>query len=161
MTLVRALTPSAPLLHVSHTFAFDLQQSREKVAPLFGAHRERAWTEGWNPQFIHPYPAQDLPGSVFRVQRDDGESTWITTIFKPEQGHIQHVYFIPDVMAVLIDIHLSPGLHSGTHIEVTYERTSLKAGANEHVRYLGKQDAKSAEEWRTAIETYFEKAVAQ
>lgn len=161
MTLAHTSKPAAPLLHVSNTFEFDLWEPQDQVAPLFGAHRERLWAEGWDPQFIHPHPAEDIQGSVFRVQRDDGESIWITTLLELQQGHVQYVYFIPDVMAVLINIHLSPGLHSGTHVEVTYERTSLRADANDHVGHLGEQDAKSAEEWRTAIETYFEKATAK
>ncbi len=163
MILARASTtkPAPPLLHVSNTFAFDLQESQEQVASLFGAHRERLWAEGWDPQFIHPYPAEDRQGSVFRVQRDDGESTWITTIFEPEQGHIQHVYFIPGVMVVLIDIRLSPVPDSGSHVQVRYERTALSAEMNNHIREQGNKDAKSAEEWRTSIEGYFERRKAK
>jgi hypothetical protein len=147
--------PASQPLHVSNTFTFDLQEPREKVAPLFGAHLERVWAEGWDPQFIHPQPAQDQQGSVFQVKKGSHDSTWITTIF--ESQHIQYVYFIPEVMAVLIDIHLSPASESGTHVQVRYERTALSAGMNDHIRKLGEEDAKSADEWRTSIENYFQR----
>jgi len=147
--------PGPQRLHVRNAFAFDLRESQEKVAPLFGAHLERVWAEGWDPQFIFPQPAEDRQGAVFQVKKGSHDSTWISTIFEPR--HVQYVYFIPEVMAVLIDIHLSPTPHSGTHVEVAYERTALKADANDHVRHLGEQDAKSAEEWRNAIESYFQK----
>jgi hypothetical protein len=58
---------------------------------------------------------------------------------------------------VLIDILLSPAPHSGTHVHVRYERTALSAEMNNHIREQGDKDAKSAEEWRTAIESYFQK----
>jgi hypothetical protein len=152
----KSQTAPAPL-HVSNTFEFTVRESQEQVAPLFGAHRERVWAEGWNPQFVYPQPAEDRQGSVFHARHGSHESTWITTIFEPQKGHIQHVYFIPDVTAVLIDIHLSPAPHSGTNVQVRYERTALSAELNDHIRQQGEKDAKSAEEWRAAIESYFQK----
>ncbi len=151
--------PESQRLHVRNAFAFDLRESQEKVAPLFGAHRERVWAEGWDPQFIFPQPAQDRQGSVFQVKKGSHDSTWISTIFEPH--HIQYVYFIPEVMAVLIDIHLLPTPHSGTHVEVAYERTALSAEMNNHIREQGNKDAKSAEEWPTSIEGYFERRKAK
>jgi hypothetical protein len=148
-------------LHVSNTFAFHLSEPREKVAPLFGAHKERGWAEGWNPQFLYPQPPEDIQGSVFQVAKSEGESTWITTIFDVERGHVQHVYFIPNVMAVLINIHLSPVNGSGTDVEVRYERTALSAKMNDHIRDSGEQDAASADEWRAAIEKYFQRNVTR
>jgi hypothetical protein len=145
------------LLHVSNVFEFDVRESQQQVAPLFGAHRERFWAEGWDPQFVYPQPAEDRQGSVFHVKKGSHDSTWITTIFEPEKGHIQHVYFIPEVTAVLIDIHFSPAPNSGTHVHVRYERTALSAEMNNHIREQGNKDAKSAEEWRMAIESYFRK----
>jgi hypothetical protein len=142
---------------VSNAFEFDVQESQQQVAPLFGANRERVWAEGWDPQFIYPQPANDQSGSVFQVKKGNHDSTWITTIFEPEKGHIQHVYFIPEVTAVLIDIHLAAASQSGTHVHVRYERTALSAEMNNHIREQGNKDAKSGEEWRTAIESYFQK----
>jgi hypothetical protein len=148
--------PHSIPLHVSNTFEFDLKEPQPQVAPLFGAHRERVWAEGWEPQFVYPQPAADQQGSVFQVSHGAHKSTWITTIFEPEKGHIQYAYFVPDAMAVLIDIHLSPAQNSGTHVQVRYERTALSPELNEHIRHQGEQDANSAEEWRTCIESYFE-----
>ena len=153
--------PESVPLHVSNTFAFDVTEPLQQVAPLFGAHRERVWAEGWEPQFVYPQPAADQPGSVFQVSHGAHKSTWITSIFDPEKGHIQYAYFVPEAMAVLIDIHLSVAPHSGTHVEVRYDRTALSPELNEHIRHQGEQDAKSAEEWRTSIEGYFERRKAK
>ena len=153
--------PAPSRLHVSNTFDFNVNESQEKVAPLFGANRERVWAEGWNPQFVYPQPAEDRQGSVFQVTKGSHESTWITTIFDLAQGHIQHVYFIPDVTVVLIDVHLSPAPHVGTHVQVRYERTALAPELNDYIRQQAEKDAQSAEEWRAAIERYFERAAVK
>jgi hypothetical protein len=147
--------PHSIPLHVSNTFEFDVKEPLQQVAPLFGAHRERVWAEGWDPQFVYPQPAADQQGSVFQVSHGAHKSTWITTIFDPEKGHIQYAYFVPEAMAVLIDIHLSVAPGSGTHVQVRYDRTALSSELNEHIRHQGEQDAKSAEEWRSSIEGYF------
>jgi hypothetical protein len=156
-----ASSPEPAPLHVSNTFTFDVSQPQELVGPLFGADKERVWAEGWNPQFIYPQPAGDKQGSVFQVSHVGHKSTWINTIFEPAQGHIQYAYFVPDAMAVLIDIHLSPAQNSGTHVQVRYERTALSPELNDHIRQQGEKDAKSAEEWRTSIERYFERSKAK
>jgi len=156
-----ASKPEPAPLHVSNTFEFDVNQPQELVAPLFGADRERVWADGWNPQFIYPQPAVDQQGSVFQVMHGSHKSTWINTIFEPAKGHIQYAYFVPDAMAVLIDIHLSPAQNSGTHVQVRHERTSLSGELNDHIRKQGEQDARSAEEWRTSIEGYFERRKAK
>jgi hypothetical protein len=150
--------PQSSPLHVSNTFEFDVKEPLPQVAPLFGAHRERVWAEGWEPQFVYPQPAADQQGSVFQVFHGSHKSTWITTIFDPEKGHIQYAYFVPEAMAVLIDIHLSVAPRSGTHVQVRYDRTALSTELNEHIRRQGEKDANSADEWRTAIEDYFKKA---
>jgi hypothetical protein len=140
--------------HVRNTFSFNVSAPQEKVAPLFGAQRERVWAVGWDPQFIYPQPPEDKQGVVFTVKHSHTISTWITTVFEPEKGHMQHVYFVPDAMVTLIDIHLTASGAAGTHVEVTYERTALNPELNDHVRQRGEEDAKSADHWHKAIEDY-------
>jgi hypothetical protein len=93
--------------HVRNEFAFTVRAHCGIVAPLFGAHKERVWAgEEWNPNFVHPNPPEDKCGGVFTVEGHDYTSTWINTSFDLELGHIQYVYFVPDCMVTLIDIHL-------------------------------------------------------
>jgi hypothetical protein len=150
-------TASSESLHVSNTFEFTIAAPLSTVAPLFGAQRERVWAEGWNPQFIYPEPAEDKAGAIFTIQHGGHTSTWITTIFEPGNGHIQHVYFIPDAMAVLIDIRLQSVDSAKTRVRVTYERTALSPELNDHVRKIGEQDASSGPHWQKAISDYLDK----
>ncbi|HSS99313.1 MAG TPA: hypothetical protein VLK33_19900, partial [Terriglobales bacterium] len=129
------------VLHVENGFKFTVRAPYDKVAPLFGAHGERAWGgEDWDPQFLHPQPAQDMEGEVFTVAHSHGRATWVNTAFDLQSGHVQYVYVIPDMQAVLIDIHLQHDDPAKTGVKVLYERTALQARFNEHIRELGHKD---------------------
>jgi hypothetical protein len=144
-----------PVAHVQNGFEFTVRAPYEKVAPLFGAHAERAWGgEDWDPQFLHPQPARDIEGEVFTVAHGHTRGVWVNTAFNLESGHVQYVYVIPDVQAVLINIHLRHDGLSSTEVKVTYERTALTSRFNNRVREMGQKDASSANEWRSAIEKY-------
>lgn len=158
----KAPATSAALTHLSNSFEFTVHASPNVVAPLFGAHLERVWAEGWNPQFVYPDPPQDTAGAVFTVNHGGLTSTWITTIFDPANGHVQYAYFIPGAMVTMIDIRVAPSASDkDTHVKVAYERTALSAEANDHVRQLGDSDRQSAGHWQTAIEGYLKKTADQ
>src|SRR5262249_25071015 len=120
--------------------------------PLFGAHRERAWSPGWDPQFVYPQPAEDRPGEVFTVAHGGHTSTWINTAFDLEARHIAYAYVVPQAMAGSIGIPSSAGGAARTRVVVTYERTALSTETNEHVRRQGESDAASGAHWQQAIE---------
>ena len=148
-------SPARPIAHVENKFEFTVRAPYDRVAPLFGAHGERAWAgEHWDPQFLHPQPAQDVEGEVFTVARDHTRSTWVNTAFDLRSGHVQYVYVIPEVQAVLIDIHLSHADPAITGVKVVYERTALTSNLNDHIREMGQQDSQVAEEWQSSIEKY-------
>jgi hypothetical protein len=142
-----------PVVHVENGFEFTVRAPYDKVAPLFGAHGERAWAgEDWDPQFLHPQPAQDLEGEVFTVAHSHTRATWVNTAFDLQSGHVQYVYVMPDVQAVLIDIHLQHDDPTKTGVRVLYERTALQARFNEHIREIGHKDSQAAGAWQSSIE---------
>ena len=151
---LRTRKNQGPVAHVENGFEFTVRAPYEKVAPLFGAHGERAWGGDWDPQFLHPQPAQDVEGEVFTVQHGHTSATWVNTAFDLESGHVQYVYVIPDTQAVLIDIHLRQDNPASTGVKVLYERTALRSRLNDRIRDMGHKDGGSAAEWKDAIEKY-------
>ena len=144
-----------PVAHVENRFEFTVRAPYDKVAPLFGAHGERTWAgEHWDPQFLHPQPARDVEGEVFTIAHGHTHATWVNTAFDLQSGHMQYVYVIPDVQAVLINVQLAHDDPTRTDVKVMYQRTALTAQFNDRIRKMGENDAHSAEEWRTAIEKY-------
>jgi hypothetical protein len=142
--------------HTEEKFVFTARAPMEQVAPLFGADRERVWSSKWEPTFIHPLPATDAQGMVFTVAHGHLASVWVNTVFDLKNGRVQYVYVIPDALATVITLQLTPQRNE-THVEVEYARTALSAEADEHVRHMAEQDRSAGTEWETAVNEYLKK----
>jgi hypothetical protein len=138
---------------VSNTFRFVVPASLSRSSALFGPEGERCWAgKNWQPEFLHPQPAEDVQGAVFTVQHGPHKSVWVNTVFDPVAGRMQYVSFIPDALVFTVEVRLSVLAPSSTKVEVTYVRTALDAAANEDVVVMGKRDAESGPEWQRSIE---------
>jgi len=139
--------------HTEETFSFVANGPMERVAPLFGAEKERVWAPGWNPQFVYPAPAADVSGMVFTTAHYHSRAAWVNTAFDMKNGRIQYVYVIPDALVTVIDLKLT-AQGDKTQVEVTYARTALSAEADAHVRHMAEGDAKSGPEWEKQVDGY-------
>jgi hypothetical protein len=149
--------PASKLAHTRTEFSFTVDAPFEQVVPLFGAHEERKWAEGWDPQFVYPTPAHDQQGEIFKVAHRQHTSVWINTLFDVVGGHVQYAYVLGDAMATLIDIHATRQGPQKTAVTVVYERTALLPEANDHVQHFAKGDANGGNEWGEAMNAYFAK----
>ncbi|MGB8013140.1 MAG: hypothetical protein WCF68_16115 [Terriglobales bacterium] len=148
-------TPPVAPVHVSNTFHFLVHAPLHMAAPLFGPEGERGWAgDDWDPQFLYPQPAKDIPGAVFTIQRGQQKSVWITTQFDLDKGRMQYVSVVPGIKASTVDVTLTAVDDSTTSVEVTYIRTALDAAANEEVQALGRSDLEEGPHWQEAIDTY-------
>jgi len=142
--------------HSLEKFAFTAQAPMERVAPLFGADKERVWSPGWDPQFVYPLPAADVRGMVFMVAHDHRNSVWVNTQLDWKGGRVQYVYVIPDALATLITLQLTAE-GDKTRVEVEYDRTALNADADEHVRRMAEKDRAAGPEWEKQVNGYLAK----
>jgi hypothetical protein len=140
-------------VHTAEKFVFTARGRMEDVAPLFGADKERVWSPGWNPKFIHPLPATDEEGMVFTVAHDHLKATWVNAEFDLKNGRIQYVYMIPDALLTVITLRLQPE-GDQTRVEVEYGRTALSAEADAHVRHMAEGDRMSGPEWEKQVNEY-------
>jgi hypothetical protein len=143
--------------HTEEKFAFTARGRMEEVAPLFGADKERVWSPGWNPQFVHPAPAGDKQGMVFTVAHEHLKAAWVNTEFDLKNGRIQYVYMIPDALVTVITLQLRPD-GDRTQVEVEYDRTALSAEADAHVRHMANGDRTSGPEWEKQVNEYLTRA---
>ena len=132
--------------HHTTSFTFDVPAPYATVAPLFGAHEERRWAKGWDPEFIFPQPARDVEGMVFRV----GDTIWINSIFDLGRGRVQYVNVAGGEIVTRIDIRLHDRA-GNTAVDVTYERTALTDSAIAAANELAEADRKKAPEWESSI----------
>ncbi len=141
--------------HSRAEFQFTLDIPFADVAPLFGGWGERAWIDGWNPEFLHPTPPRDQEGAVFEVGPDAGKRTFITTLFDLAAGRMQHVFFVANVQVVKIDLWLNRLGARGTEVRVVYERTALTPEAGVEVRAAADRDRVQGERWKALIDRYW------
>jgi len=151
-----AENPKSPgAVHRRTEFAFTVSAPFETVAPLFGADKERLWADGWNPQFVHPQPANDEAGAVFTIKTGHS-SVWINTIYDLTRGQVQYACFAGESMVTLIDIRIERIGSDKTKAVVVYERTALQPEANDHVNRLADDDKAKGPEWEAAFRTYLQ-----
>jgi len=139
--------------HTDEKFAFTAQAPMERVAPLFGADKERTWDPRWEPQFVYPLPAADKRGMVFMVAHGNHKAVWVNTQLDWKNGRVQYVYLIPDMLATLITLQLTAEGEK-TRVEVEYERTALTADADEQVRLMAEKDRAAGPEWEGQVNGY-------
>jgi len=144
---------STALAHTDSTFEFIAFAPMARVAPLFGAARERDWSAGWNPAFVWPDAAADREGMVFTIVHGHKHAVWVNTQYNPEHGRFQYVYVLPDVVATLLTLTLSPR-EAHTVVRVRYERTALSPEASSMVQEMAQHDALAAPEWERQINGY-------
>jgi hypothetical protein len=137
-------------VHREARFEFVARAPLDRVAPLFGADRERRWAPGWQPRFVHPLPASDRRGMVFTVSHGGHESIWVNTALDLAHGLVQYVYVVPGTMATLITVRLEAA-GAQTRVSVEYQRTALSEAAGSHVRALSDEDERSGASWERQI----------
>jgi hypothetical protein len=102
-------------------------------------------------------PAHDQQGMVFTTVQDGLNRIWTNTCFDAATGHVQYVYWIADVMTAFIDIHVTSSGPRETQVEVVYERTALRAEANDQVHQMAQTDANFGPHWSAMINGYLQK----
>jgi hypothetical protein len=141
------------LAHAERSFEFTIEGPMASVAPLFGADRERLWAADWRPRFLWPARAADREGMVFAVTSAHGTAVWINTAYDPEHGRFQYAYLLPEIVATLITVSLTPdGVR--TRASVTYCRTALSPESSALVARMADHDARSGPEWAEQINGY-------
>ncbi len=148
---------NAALVHTDRTFEFIAFAPMSRVAPLFGAARERDWSPDWNPIFVWPDSPADREGMVFTVAHGHKQAVWVNTQYDPEHGRFQYVYVVPDVMATLLTLTLTPR-EAHTIVRVRYERTALSPDASAIVESMAQEDDRAAPDWERQVNAYLKNA---
>ncbi len=151
--LVSVLHPASPpgvRAHTEAKFTFTANAPINRVAPLMGADKERIWAPNWDPLFLHPSPATDVPGMVFTVRHHHLQAVWVNTDLDLANGRVQYVYVIPEIMLTVITLKLNPDGNQ-TRVEVEYDRTALTPEADARVREMAAQDRASGPEWEQQV----------
>ena len=149
------------LVHTREEFSLVVNAPYDEAFPLFGAYEERKWAPGFDPQFLFPSSPHDQQGMVFTTVQDGLPRVWTNTAFDAATGHVQYVYWIIDTMVARIDIHIENRGSRVTHVNIVYERTSLRPDANDLVVRMARADAHSGPHWAEMINGSLQSAGAK
>jgi hypothetical protein len=149
----QTMPTSAEPAHLTTSFHFEIHAPFARVVVLFGPESEKTWAgPRWQPNFLYPLPASDTQGAVFTVPHGPHTSIWVNTLYDLTAGRMQYVAIIPNLVASIIDVHVTAINPTQTAVDVTYTRTALDLAANDDVRSLAHHDAQAGPEWQTSIE---------
>jgi hypothetical protein len=146
---------TAQRMHAVTSFDVTVHAPYAETSVLFGPEGERPWAgKHWDPQFLHPVPAQDQEGAVFTIQHGQLNAVWVITQHDLVTRHFQYVYFVPDLLVTTIDVRFEPVGAKTTKVHVTYARTAVSAEGDAHVKEMSAGDEQSGAEWQKAIDAY-------
>jgi hypothetical protein len=104
----------------------------ERAFRMFTPLGERAWAQGWDPEFLHPLDGEAGEGSVFITRAVGVETIW-TTIAHDPPVRAAYSRVTPGLHAVIVQVRLRPSDDGGTLADVSYAFTALTPAGNDAV----------------------------
>lgn len=145
---------------VSRTATFQVNNSVEKVFPLFGPIREKEWAVGWNPEIIYSaHPEVELH-MIFKTKgnyADEPEYLWMITQYDPHVHKIEYtVSTINRIWFITVQCEQKVPY---TRVTVTYSYTGLnETGNNRNTEMLERMFIHNLQDWQHAIQHYLNTA---
>lgn len=132
MPRTRAFHP----LHVEHNGEFSLSLPLGHVFPLFSPEGERAWVDGWDPEYLHPTHPSNAPGTVFRTRHDDEETLWLVLEYEPRLAEARYGRFTPGSRLGTVLVNCHEDGPARTRVTVRYSLTGLSPAGDAILRDL-------------------------
>lgn len=117
---------------------------------LFTPTGERAWAQGWEPQFPSPTADDTEPGTVFQTDHAGRRSTW--TVIRRDRGRtIAYVTTTPGDRAGMVTVTCEPSEDDTTTATIRYDLTTLAPEANAALDRFAAHYPHFLEQWQQAI----------
>jgi hypothetical protein len=138
-----------PREHVCLTGTIEVGLPPTQAFDLFTPSGERAWAEGWDPQFPAPVADETEPGTVFTTDHGDQRTVW--TVVRREAGtSITYSRTTAGDRAGLVTVTLRPSA-GGSTVTVGYDLTALVPEADHALQRFAHHYPAFLVEWRDAI----------
>jgi hypothetical protein len=139
-----------PCERVRLTGTIEVPLAPEEGFALFTPSGERAWSEGWDPEFPSPVADEIEPGTVFTTGgHGDQRTTW--TVVRREGHHaLAYSRTTPGERAGLVTVTLQPSA-VGSTVTVDYDLTALVPAANAELRSFATHYRHFLDGWQDSI----------
>src|SRR5687768_11943930 len=104
--------------HATRSATIRLEAPPERAFGMFTPLGERAWAQGWDPEFLHPLDGEAYEGSVFITRAGGRETIWTTIAHDPPR-RAAYSRVTPGLHAVVVEVRLRPSDDGGTLADVS------------------------------------------
>ena len=136
--------------HRTRSATIRLDAPPERAFGMFTPLGERAWAQGWDPEFLHPLDGEACEGSVFITRAGSVETIWTTIAHDPPR-RAAYSRVTPGLHAVVVEVRLRPSEDGGTLADVSYAFTAFTPAGNDAVAEMLDGFGGWMEEWETSI----------
>jgi hypothetical protein len=127
------------------TFVIDAPPAQ--AIPLFTARREMEWDNEWRPVFL-------TEDTVFIVDHDFGQATWVMTRYDAHEGAVHYVRITPEHTVGQIWIRVAAMADQQSHVTVTYRLTALSERGHAFMRHWQEEFPTKGPLWANVINHY-------
>jgi hypothetical protein len=121
----------------------------DEAMQLFTARGERAWVEGWDPEFPAGEPSEEDEGTVF-VTTAKGRSTyWVVAARDAER--IRYARTTPGSSAGIVEVRRGESDTRSTRVDVTYDLSALTPRGAVELDRFGARYERGISAWGVAI----------
>ncbi|HEX6373739.1 MAG TPA: hypothetical protein VF006_32730 [Longimicrobium sp.] len=137
-------------MHATRSATIRLDVPPGRAFGMFTPVGERAWAQGWDPEFLHPADGEACEGSVFITRAGGVETIWSTIAHDPP-ARAAYSRVTPALHAVIVEVRLRDSIDGGTLATVSYAFTALTPAGNHSVAEMVEGFGGWMEEWETSI----------
>ena len=139
--------------HGEVTDQYVIAHPLSEVFPLFDPINEIKWSPDFVITPVYPKPFAVIQGAIFQTVHHTRTATWLLNTYDKANNTIEYILINPDVTFTKMTIQCTALGADKTAVTVTYIVTGLSETGNEHV---AKYDRAFLDEWRDAINGYFD-----
>ncbi len=111
---------------VTRRYRQTIDAPPDAVFPLLCPVREAEWLEDWEFRMIYSASGVVENGAVFTTSNlGEADTVWIVTRHERPAGIVEFARFTPDSRTCVLRIAVSPADQGRSHVDVSYEHTSI------------------------------------
>ena len=140
--------------------SFVLALTVREAFELFTPEGEKAWAEGWDPEYLHPADGRLAMGMVFRTRAGAEETLWTVACCDPSSC-VEYVRCTPGSRVAVVRVRCTPLAGDRCEVTVAYAFTGLSEAGNAWIRAMDEpRYAEFIGSWRSGIEAMLARGAA-
>ena len=141
--------------------SFVLALPAREAFELFTPEGEKAWAEGWDPEYLHPRDGRIEQGMVFRTGTHGEHAVWTVARLEPP-SLVEYVRCTPASRTAIVTVRCAPLGRHRCEVTVRYALTGLADPGNAWIRSMDERRyADFIRSWHAQIEAMLARGEAR